>query len=179
MLRPWATVARSDRLVLLLALVFSIVVLAIPLGRAPIWEPNNARWVLLARDMVERGHWLMPEIRGVPNEGLYKPQLFSWAIALASLPAGHVTELTAAVPSLVSALAGVAAVFAIGRRLWSVRAGILAGLILTTTLNYFVFAQQSLADVMMTGAMVWALYFLIRIRDGGSLRSVVGFYACV
>src|SRR5262245_29087467 len=45
--------------------------------------------------MVEHGHWLMPEIRGVPNEGLYKPQLFAWAIALASLPAGHVTEILA------------------------------------------------------------------------------------
>jgi 4-amino-4-deoxy-L-arabinose transferase-like glycosyltransferase len=165
--------------VVFLVLAFAILVLAIPIGRAPIWEPNNARWILLARDMVERGHWLMPEIRGAPNEGLYKPQLFSWAIALASLPAGRVTELTGAVPSLLSAVAGVAAVFAIGRRLWSARAGMLAGLILTTTLNYVVFAQQCLADVMMTAAMVWALYFLLRIRDDGSLRYVLGFYGCV
>ena len=89
---------KSERVVFCLVLAFAIVVLTIPIGRAPVWEPNNARWILLARDMVEHGHWLMPEIRGVPNEGL---------IALASLPAGHVTEITAAVPSLVSALAGV------------------------------------------------------------------------
>ena len=169
----------SHRLVVFLVLAFAIVVLAIPIGRAPVWEPNNARWVLLARDMVEHGHWLMPEIRGLPNEGLYKPQLFAWAIALGSLPAGHVTEFTAALPALVSALAGVAGVFAIGRRLWGIRAGMLAGLILTTTLNYFVFAQQSLADVMMTAAMVWALYFLLRIRDDESLGPVLGFYGCV
>jgi len=170
---------KSDRLVLFLVLAFAIVVLAIPIGRAPVWEPNNARWILLARDMVEHGHWLMPEIRGAPNEGLYKPQLFAWAIALASLPTGHVTEFTAAVPPLVSALAGVAAVFAIGRRLWGVDAGMMAGLALTTTLSYFVFAQQSLADVMMTAAMVWALYFLLRARDDGSLRCLLGFYGCV
>src|SRR5437879_9198006 len=103
-------------------LAFAVVVLAIPLSREPIWEPNNARWVLLARDMVEHGHWLMPEIRGVPNEGIYKPQLYSWAIALASLPVGHVTEFTAALPSLFSAIAGVAGVFAIGWHLWSIRA---------------------------------------------------------
>jgi 4-amino-4-deoxy-L-arabinose transferase-like glycosyltransferase len=169
----------SDRRALLLVLAFAVVVLAIPLGRAPIWEPNNARWVLLARDMLEHGHWFMPEIRGVPNEGLYKPQLFAWAIAVASLPIGHVTEFTAALPSLLSAVAGVAAVFAIGRQLWGIRAGILAGLVLTTTLNYFVFAQQCLADVMMTAAMVWALYFLLRIRDDSSLRPVLGFYGCV
>src|SRR5262249_32924314 len=45
--------------------------------------------------------------------------------------------------------------------------------------NYFVFAQQSLADVMMTAAMVWALYFLLRARHGSSFGSLVGFYACI
>ncbi len=111
--------ADSDRL----TACFALFVLVIPVGRAPIWEPNNARWVLLTRDMVERGHWLVPDIRGVPNEGLYEPQLFSWATALASLPTGRVTELTAALLSLVSAIAGVAGVFAIGRHLWNAPAG--------------------------------------------------------
>src|SRR5258707_10007820 len=124
------------------------------MGRAPIWEPNEARWVLLARDMVERSHWLVPEIRGVPDEGLYKPQLYAWSIALASLPAGQVTEFTAALPSIVSAVAGVAGVVAIGSLLWSLRAGVVAGLVLTTTSSYFVFAHRSLADVMMTAFMV-------------------------
>jgi len=136
-------------------LAFAVVVLAIPLGREPIWEPNDARWVLLARDMVEHGHWFMPEIRGLPNEGLYKPQLFAWSIALASLPSGHVTELTAALPSIVSAIAGVAGVVAIGSLLWSIRAGVAAGLILTTTPNYFVFAHHPLGDVMMTAFMIF------------------------
>jgi len=166
-------------MIVLGVLAFAVVILTIPIGRAPIWEPNNARWVLLARDMVERGHWLVPEIRGAPNEGLYKPQLFAWAIAVASLPTGHVTELTAVLPSLVSAIIGVAGVFAIGRQLWSVQAGALAALILTTTSNYFVFAQQSLADVMMTASMVWALYFLLRARDGSSFGSLLGFHACI
>ena len=91
-------VGKSARVVVFVVLAAAVVVFAIPMGRAPVWEPNNARWILLARDMVERGHWLMPEIRGVPNEGLYKPQLFAWTIALASLPSHRVTEFTAAVP---------------------------------------------------------------------------------
>jgi len=160
-------------------LALAVIVLAIPAGRSPIWEPNNARWVLLARDMVEHGRWLVPEIRGAPNEGLYKPQLFSWIIALASLPVGHVTELTAVLPSLASALAGVAGVLAIGRLLWSLRAGALAALILATTPSGFVFAQQALADVMMTAFMVWALYFLLRARGDSSVAPLLGFYACI
>jgi len=167
------------RLAFLVVPAFAGVVLAIPMGRAPIWEPNDARWVLLARDMVEHGHWLIPEIRGVPDEGLYKPQLYAWSIALASLPAGQVTEFTAALPSIVSAVAGVAGVVAIGSLLWSLRAGVVAGLVLTTTSSYFVFAHRSLADVMMTAFMVWALYFLLRARRDGSLRRLLLFYACV
>ncbi len=169
--------SRDRRRAFLAVLVFAAVVLAIPIGSAPIWEPNDARWVLLARDMVEHGHWLMPDIRGVPNEGLYKPQLFGWTIALASLPSGQVTEYTAALPAAVSAIAGVAAVFAIGALLWSVRAGVFAGLILSTTPNYFVFAHHTLADVTMTAFMVWALYFLLRHGRDGSTGSLLGFYA--
>jgi 4-amino-4-deoxy-L-arabinose transferase-like glycosyltransferase len=168
-----------NRVTFLVVLAFATVVLAIPTGSAPIWEPNDARWVLLARDMVEHGHWLMPDIRGVPNEGLYKPQLFSWSIAFASLPSGHVTEFTAALPSIVSAIAGVAGVVAIGSLLWSARSGVMAGLILATTPNYFVFAHRALADIMMTAFMVWALYFLLRARRDGNPGSLVGLYACL
>jgi len=170
---------RHRRRAFLAVLAFAVVVLAIPIGSAPIWEPNDARWVLLARDMVEHGHWLMPDIRGAPNEGMYKPQLFGWSIALASLPSGQVTEFTAALPAVASAIAGVAGVVAIGVLLWSVRAGVMAGLILSTTPNYFVFAHHPLADVMMTAFMVWALYFLLRFRRDGSARSLVGVYACL
>jgi 4-amino-4-deoxy-L-arabinose transferase-like glycosyltransferase len=174
--RAWPS---SDRLIAFGVLSFACIILVSPSGRAPIWEPNNARWVLLARDMVERGHWLVPEIRGVPNEGLYKPQLFSWAIALASLPTGRVTERTAALPSLLSALVAVAGVLAIGCYLWGVEAGALATLILTTTPSNFVFAQQPLADVMMTACMVWALHFLMRVRHGSAVGSLLRFYACI
>ncbi len=164
---------------LFVALTFAAVIFAIPLARAPIWETNDARYVLLAQDIVEHGRWLVPEVRGGRAEGLYKPPLYFWSLALVSLPLGHVIELTAAIPSVASALWGVAGVVAIACRLWNVRAGLLAGLILTTTPNYFVFAQRSLPDVMMTAWMIWALYFLVGTRPDGSLRSLLGFYGCV
>jgi 4-amino-4-deoxy-L-arabinose transferase-like glycosyltransferase len=162
-----------------LALTFAAVIFAIPVARAPIWEPNDARYVLLAQDIVEHGHWLVPEVRGVHGEGLYKPQLYSWVLALVSLPFGRVTELTAALPSVAAALGAVAGVVAIACRLWNVRAGLLAGLILTTTPGYVVFAQRSLPDVMLTTWIIWALYFWLRTRSDGSLRSLLGFYGCV
>src|SRR5262249_60963243 len=124
--------------------------------RAPIWESNDARYVLLARDMIDHGHWLVPLIRETPTEGGFKPQLYTWSIALASLPTGRVTEFTAALPPAISAIARVLGAFALGSLLWGVRAGVMAGLILTTTPNYFVFAHHTLAHLMITAFMPFA-----------------------
>lgn len=159
-------------------LALASVLFAVPAGRRPFWSSDEARFALLAQDILSHGRWLVPELRG--QLYLNKPQLYFWSIALTSLPAGRVTEATAALPSVLSAVATVAAVVAIGRLVWGAAAGLLAGLVLATTPMYFVFAHQVLADVMMTAWMTWALYFYLRAaRDGGRAGSVVAFYLCV
>src|SRR5512147_2597235 len=97
-------------------LTLAVLLPLIPAGRRVLWESNESRYPLLAQDILDHGHWLVPELRG--QIYLNKPQLYFWAIAVASLPAGRVSELTAALPSVLSALAAVAAVLAIGTRLW-------------------------------------------------------------
>lgn len=159
-------------------LVLAALILAIPAGRRPFWSSDEARYAILAQDILEHERWFVPELRGRPY--LNKPQLYFWSIALVSLPVGRVTELTAAIPSVVSALAGVAGVGAIGQLLWGSRAGVLAGLILATTPVYFVFGHQVFADVMVNAWMIWALYFLLRSRREGSFGfPLLGFYVCV
>jgi len=159
-------------------LVFAAVILAIPAGRRPFWSSDEVRYALLAQDILHHGRWFVPELRGQPY--LNKPQLYFWGIALVSLPVGRVTELSAAIPSVGSALAGVAGVVAIGRLLWGWHAGLLAGLILTTTPMYFVFGHQVLADVMLNAWMIWALYCLLRAqRTEWSTVPLLGFYVCV
>jgi 4-amino-4-deoxy-L-arabinose transferase-like glycosyltransferase len=63
---------------------------------------DEARFPMMARDMLTRGHWLLPCIGGVPM--LNKPPLHAWLIALAAWPTGAVTQRTAALPSLLAAL---------------------------------------------------------------------------
>jgi 4-amino-4-deoxy-L-arabinose transferase-like glycosyltransferase len=43
--------------------VAAALVIALPAGRAPIWDPNEARYMLLARDILEHGRWLIPDLR--------------------------------------------------------------------------------------------------------------------
>ena len=70
-------------------LLLALIVAAVPAGRRPFWSSDEARFALLAQDVLDRGQWLVAEVRG--ETYLNKPQLFFWAVALASLPFGRVT----------------------------------------------------------------------------------------
>jgi len=163
---------------LVAVLVFAALVVGLPAGRAPLWDPNEARYMLLARDILDSGRWLIPDLRGEPY--LNKPQLFFWSVAVASLPGGEVTERTAALPAVLSSIATVAAVFAIGARTWGVGAGALAALVLTSTIGFFAIGHHGQSDVMVTAWTWWALYGLLRARRAGYAALPLGaFYACV
>jgi len=173
-----ASRARWQRLAIPGVLLLAVVVFAVPAGRRPFWSSDEARFAVLAQDILDHGRWLVPHLRG--DLYLNKPQLYFWSVALASLPVGRVTELTAAIPSVASAVATVAAVIVIGRLLWGPLVGLLAGLILIATPPFYAFSHAVLSDVMMTAFMTWALYFLLRWqRDQGGMRPLVAFYGCV
>lgn len=169
---------RRPGLALLGVLAFALLILAVPAGRRPFWSSDEARFALLARDVLDHGRWLVPELRGHPY--VNKPQLYFWSVALASAPAGAVSEVTAVIPSLVSAVATVGGVVAIGRLLWGWPAGLLAGLILATTPHFFVLGHQVIPDVMMTAWLVWALYFLlVAWRSDGRGAAILGFWVSI
>ena len=170
---PWRAAGCIAGVLLLTALLA-----AIPAGRRPFWSSDEARFALLAQDTLEHGRWLVAELRG--RDYLNKPQLYFWLIALVSLPFGRVTELSAALPGILAAVAAVGGVIAIGRRLWGWPTGAIAGLILATTPLHFDMAHQVLPDVMLSACLVWALYFLVSAAGSGwPLAPVVGFYACL
>jgi 4-amino-4-deoxy-L-arabinose transferase-like glycosyltransferase len=158
-------------------LVASAVVFALPLGRRPLESQDEARYSLLARKAVEGGDWILPRIRG--EVYLNKPPLFFWTVAVFALPWGAVTDANAPIASVVSALAGLLAVFAIGRLLWGTSTGLAAALVLATSPFYFLMAHQVLTDMMLTAWMSWALYFyLAAARAPNPLWSLLGFYLC-
>jgi len=170
-------VGRRPGACILGVLVLSVMIVATPAGRRPFWSSDEARFALLAQDALDHGRWLVAELRG--QHYLNKPQLFFWAVAAAAVPFGRVTEVSAAIPALVSSVAGVAGVIAVGRLLWGWQAGALAGLIVVTTPLYFNMSHQILPDGMLNAWLVWALYWLLRgQRAGWSLGPVLAFYAC-
>src|SRR5262249_41888655 len=128
-------------------------------GQRTIFISDEARYALLARNMVEQGHWLVPHIdREVHME---KPPLFMWAIALLSLPTRDVSELTATLPAALSAIGGVAGTFLLGRRLFGGVGGFLAAVILAAAPGYFSLATVGLARMTVAFFILWGgLVFL-------------------
>ncbi|MDP2627363.1 MAG: glycosyltransferase family 39 protein, partial [Candidatus Rokubacteria bacterium] len=167
------------RLAAVVALVLAAAaVFALPLGRRPLYNQDEGRYALLAREATDHGRWILPRVRD--EVYLNKPPLFFWSVALLSLPAGGVSDATAPLPSVVSALAGLLAVFAIGRFLWGWRVGFVAALVIATTPFYFFMAHQVLTDMMLTAWLTWALYFSLKAAaPGAGLRPLVAFYLCV
>src|SRR5262245_65265840 len=91
---------------LLLVVLTSVLLLSFDFGARMLTTNDEARFPLLARDILEHGQWIMPRLNGTPH--VDKPPLHAWLIALASRPGGSVTLATAVVPSLLAMLAVVA-----------------------------------------------------------------------
>ena len=70
-LAGWAPVA--------VVLAVSAALLGFDLGARVLATNDEARFPMMARDIVSNGHWLLPEISGVPM--LNKPPLHAWLIA--------------------------------------------------------------------------------------------------
>ena len=61
-------------------------------GRMPLFH-EEPRCAIIAQEMLLTGDYVVPKVYQTPY--LKKPPMQNWLIALVSLPAGRVTELTA------------------------------------------------------------------------------------
>jgi 4-amino-4-deoxy-L-arabinose transferase-like glycosyltransferase len=97
---------RRSRRQLAVLIAVSAVLLFFDFGARVYTTNDETRFPLMARDILRHGHWLLPEINGVPM--LNKPPLHAWLIAIAAWPVGAVTPRAAQLPSLLAALGLVA-----------------------------------------------------------------------
>ncbi|SEW28276.1 glycosyltransferase family 39 protein [Luteibacter sp. 329MFSha] len=111
-------------------MLIALVVLAAGIGVRDPWPPDEPRFALVARQMLETGQWLFPQ-RGAE---LYsdKPPMLMWTEAFWMWITGG-WRGAFLLTSLLSGLGTLALVWHLGRRLWSPRVGLVAaGLVLAT-----------------------------------------------
>lgn len=140
------------------------------LGAENVWSKDEARDGLVAREMVERGHWLIPHLGGQNYH--YKPPLFHWLVASIS-PRG-VTEWTLRLPSVMAAAATAALTCAIGARLGSTLTGLVAAAMLLSSWSFVEWARIGRLEMVLLAWLTLAFWSgLAWLQDGRRRHAVV------
>lgn len=121
------------------------------LSRTELSPPDEPRYALVAREMVDTGQWLLPRLDGAAYG--QKPPLFFWAIAAVAEATGGVDERSARLPSVLSAVGLLLVTFAAARRLFpdpatGVRVGWVAAAVLGTCVRVLVLASRANLDML-------------------------------
>ena len=147
------------------------------LGRRVLATNDEARFPVMARDILANGHWLLPETSGGPM--LNKPPLHAWLIALAAWPTGGVSQRAAAVPSLLGALVVVMLTCWIARRLFEPEVALAAGVMVATTAGMYALARSPVPDMTLACGIVGAMAAFVAAELHGRRGAWLTFYVLV
>ena len=126
------------------------------LGGWSFTDPDEGRYGSIPWQMLVRGDFITPTQNGV--KFFDKPPLLYWGIA-ASYSLFGLHEWAARLIPALSALAGLFAIYALGRRMFSARAGLLAALVLATSLLWPIMARIVITDMLVSSLLFIALSF--------------------
>ena len=138
--------------------------------------PDEPRFVLAARDMVETGQWLFPH-RGTQFYA-EKPPVFMWLQAAAYGLTGQ-WRIAFLLPSLLAALLVLWLTHDLAARLWSRKAGRYASLALFVCLQFGLQAKRGQIDMVLVAMTTLSLYGLVRhlLRGPDWRWAWLGFFA--
>jgi 4-amino-4-deoxy-L-arabinose transferase-like glycosyltransferase len=130
------------------------------LGTAALWDEDETWYASCAREMIERGDWVVPMFNGhvFPE----KPPLMFWTM-IAGFKLFGETELAARFFSAVFGVATALVTYHLGRRLFSDRVAFLGGVITASSIIFTVSARAATVDaalVLLTTAAVWCFVML-------------------
>jgi len=127
-----------------------------------------------AREMAESGDWITLHANGIRY--LEKAPLMYWLVALSYKVAG-VNEFATRLPMALASVALALVAVAIGRYLFGPRAGIYAGLIISSCVGIFLFTRVLWPDILLTLFESIAFYcFLRSLDESGKSRWALGIY---
>lgn len=138
-------------------LLLAAIALGAGIGLRDPSPPDEPRFVLAAKQMVETGQWMIPH-RGIEPYA-HKPAPFMWLQAAAYEVVGN-WRVAFLLPSLLAALGTLWLTSDLATRLWGRRAGIYAGLALLACLQFGLQAKRAQIDMVLvfwTTLSLWAL----------------------
>jgi 4-amino-4-deoxy-L-arabinose transferase-like glycosyltransferase len=157
------------------ALAACIAVMFLGLGNnRALWDPDEGRYAEMAREILVLHDWVTPHL----NNLLYfeKPMMYMWLEAI-SFTAFGISERAAHLVSMLCALGGVFLVGLMAKRLWGLKAGLIASLCLMTSIEYFVLSSSIDINMTLTLFITSAFVFFWLGHTEGKTRYFVLFWA--
>lgn len=156
-----------------LLLTLCLIVLFWRLGDLPFFDRGEPREGLVVWEMYHSGNWILPAVNGeyIP----FKPPLFHWLGLIIAHLFGHVDELTLRLPSALLATLGVLMTYLAGARLWGERAGVVAGIVLATCVEWWAAGADTQVDMTLAffiSAACLYFYYLYTRKDFGLRQSL-------
>jgi len=139
---------------ILIILLVSYLMTFTYLGHLPLLDPDEPVYAETALEMLHNQDFISPRIYG--DFWYDKPPMYYWLVAGAFKIFG-VGEFAARVPSAVLATAGAILMYLSGRKLFNERAGLIAALILASSLEYFYLSKAAVTDMTLTFFLTGAL----------------------
>ncbi|HYM85976.1 MAG TPA: glycosyltransferase family 39 protein [Pseudoxanthomonas sp.] len=160
----------------MLLLVLAAISLFAGLGLRDPSPPDEPRFALAARDMVQSGQWLFPH-RGIEFYA-EKPPVFMWMQAATYEVIGN-WRVAFLLPSLLAALLTLWLTYDLAARLWNRRAGQYAALALFACLQFGLQAKRGQIDMVLVAMTTLSLYGLLRhlLRGPNWPLAWLGFFA--
>ncbi len=135
------------------------------LGTYGLWEPDEARYAEIAREMLVLRDFIVPHLNYVAY--VEKPPLLYWLTALSFRTFG-IDEFAARMVPATSALIGVLATFIFADRVMGRRRAVMATAILATAPLYALMAQVLTTDMLLSALTTIAiLAFYLHYEEGG------------
>lgn len=140
------------------------------LGLRDVWNPDEARYGQVAREMADHGSLFVPRLNG--EIYTQKPPVFFWAIELSGLITGGIGETAVRLPSALAALGSILLVFSMARRMFNRRAAWLAAAAFGSCFKILWQGRFGQIDMLLTFWVTLAVWLWLR----GWLEERPGFY---
>ena len=130
------------------------------LGSRDLWNPDEARYVEVAREMRLFGDYAVPRLNG--EVYTQKPPLLFWLIGLSALLFGGFNETAVRLPIALSAIGAVLLVFRLGERWVGRRAGWIAAAAFATCVKVLWQGRFGQIDMLLTFLVTLGVWFWTR-----------------
>jgi 4-amino-4-deoxy-L-arabinose transferase-like glycosyltransferase len=149
---------------------FCMILYFLNLGRWDLWTPDEPRYAQVAREMVNRGDWILMHYNGKTYAD--KPPLFFWLIAFSTFLWQGFSSFSVRFPAALFGMLTVLLTFFLGKALYSSRTGFLSGLILATSFEFSYLSTRANMDTTLAFFTTASLlcFFLWHRRDQDEIK---------